>query len=77
MIDMQRFCCLVCGSKFAFGLGAIFQPTLMIGTICPECGFLLCPTCRSHNVADITVCEVRIPPEHAASVRASVWGRGS
>lgn len=48
----------------------------LIAPVCLECGAFMCPVCYSHNIADIADEIIAVPPQCAASIRASVWGRG-
>lgn len=58
--------CVVCRTHLAIALLAT----------CDDCGCWICPVCGTHGqVMPFVVMDV--PPSHAASVRASVWGRAN
>ena len=66
MITNVPCVCTVCRSTFS---AFVVKP-------CPECGECLCPVCGRHGELPMIGTFV-IPPELAASVRASVWGRAN
>jgi hypothetical protein len=58
--------CTVCRSHLAIG----------VAQVCDECDQVICPVCGSHGTLALRG-EWVVPLEHAASVRASVWGRAN
>lgn len=66
--------CRVCAMRFDCLPNR--RPDVFWALVCEDCGNIICPNCRSHDVYDIVDVTVAVPQRHAASVRASVWGRG-
>jgi hypothetical protein len=66
--------CRICGERF--DRLPLLRPGELWAPVCEDCGGFLCPTCRSHDIYDIIRGIAFVPPHLAASVRASVWGRG-
>lgn len=67
--------CRVCALRFDRAPGA--RADQLWALACEDCGGIVCPNCRSHDVYDIVGTMIHVPQAQAASVRASVWGRGS
>ena len=66
MMPQVTCVCMVCRSRFFAS----------IVRCCPECGECRCPVCGVHGELPM-IGTFLIPQEIAASVRASVWGRGN
>jgi len=67
--------CRVCALRFDRQPGA--REHELHALTCEDCQSCLCPNCNSHDVYDLIDVIVHVPPSQAASVRASVWGRGN
>jgi hypothetical protein len=67
--------CRVCALRFDRQPDA--RERVLHALICEDCQAPICPNCMSHDVYDLIDFIVDVPLAQAASVRASVWGRGS
>ena len=61
--------CLICRAHFVL--------SRMTAVVCEDCEELICPFCHCHSINAADGATVNVPPAVAASVRASVWGRGN
>lgn len=78
---IQPCVCIDCRTHFVRGSALLLDIPIeaigdLVAPVCFECGSFVCPLCDSHNIADIADEIIAVPQQYAASIRASVWGRG-
>ena len=49
---------------------------MAVARFCDDCDQAICPRCGSHGTVALLGAWL-VPPDQAASVRASVWGRAN